>query len=81
MLLSVRIYTHPRGDEMDEEGGALIRALSPITNKEQKSMTGSECRQGHSLSRNDKLCFIPLPRPPIRGSIIHRHSRSWGALA
>jgi hypothetical protein len=42
MLLSVRIYTHPRGDEMDEEGGELIRALSPITNKEQKSMTGSE---------------------------------------
>ena len=29
MLLSVRIYTHPRGDEMDEEGGELIRALSP----------------------------------------------------
>jgi len=42
MLLSVRIYTHPRGDEMDEEGGELIRALSPITNKEQKSMTGSD---------------------------------------
>jgi len=52
MLLSVRIYTHPRGDEMDEEGGDLIRALSPITNKEQKSMAGSEpCAKREELGQ------------------------------
>jgi DNA-binding transcriptional regulator YiaG len=55
MLLSVRIYTHPRGDEMDEEGGELIRALSPITNKEQKSMTGSEpCAKREELGLSRK---------------------------
>lgn len=55
MLLSVRIYTHPRGDEMDEEGGELVRALSPITNKEQKSMTGSECDINHNVAAGDRV--------------------------
>ena len=54
MLLSVRIYTHPRGDEMDEEGGELIRALSPITNKEQKSMTGSDPAKREELGLSRK---------------------------
>ena len=54
-MLSVRIYTHPRGDEMDEEGGELIRALSPITNKEQKSMTGSgPCAKREELGLSRK---------------------------
>jgi hypothetical protein len=56
MLLSVRIYTHPRGVEMDEEGGERNRSPSS-----QKSI--SEIQAGRFVPSSRAKLTIILHHP------------------